>query len=71
MNGEKLENNGSLDITEQQFIKMGSKERDLMMFRNVVYIRKKFKDYNLNKKIQYIWLFVLTMALGLRNYIPL
>jgi len=54
----------SLDITEQQFLKMGSKERDLIMFRNVVYIRKKFKDYALNKKIQYVWLSILTAVMA-------
>lgn len=63
--------NNGLDITEEQFMKMNSKERDLMMFRNVIHIRKKFKDYSLTKKIQYVWLFALTIGLGLRKYIPL
>ena len=63
--------NSGLDITEEQFIKMSSKERDLMMFRNVTHIRKQFKDYKLNKKIQYAWLFILTIATGLRKYIPI
>jgi hypothetical protein len=61
----------NLDITEEQFLKLSAKERDLMMFRNVVHIRKNFKDYKVNKKIQYVWLFVLTIALGFRKYIPL
>jgi len=51
-----------LDISEEQFMSMGSKERDLTMFRNMVYIRKQFKDYKLNKKIQYVWLSILTTA---------
>ena len=55
-------NGNGLDITEEQFIKMNSKERDLVMFRNVTHIRKRFKDYSLNKKIQYVWLFILTIA---------
>jgi len=54
-------NNCGLDITEAQFIKLSSKDRDIMMFRNVVHIRKQFKDYNFHKKVQYVWLSVLTV----------
>ena len=60
-----------LDITEEQFMRMDSKERDLMMFRNLTHIRKKFKDYSFHRKINYVWLFALSMAIGLRKYIPL
>ncbi len=35
-------NNNGLDITEEQFMKMKSLDRDLIMFRNVTHIRKKF-----------------------------
>ena len=58
-----------LDITEEQFLKMDSKERDLIMFRNVTHIRKKFKDYSFNRKIQYVWLSILTACLGFKNFI--
>ena len=58
-----------LDITEEQFLKMDSKERDLIMFRNVTHIRKKFKDYSFHRKIQYVWLAVLTIALGFKRFI--
>ena len=54
-----------LDITEEQFIKMGSKERDLIMFKNVTHIRKQFKNYSFHRKIQYVWLSVLTSILGI------
>ncbi len=63
--------NNGLDISEEQFIRMGSKDRDLMMFRNVTHIRKKLKDYSFHRKIQYVWLFALTIALGLRRFIPI
>jgi len=49
-----------LDITENQFLTLSSKERDLMMFRNVVYIRSGLRDYKFHKKVQYAWLSVLT-----------
>ena len=65
-------NNTGLDITETQFMKLSSKERDIMMFRNLVHIRKQFKDYSFHKKIQYVWLSVLTILnaayLGIRGW---
>lgn len=56
-------NNSGLDITEEQFMKLSSAERDIMIFRNLVHIRKQFKDYDLTKKIQYVWLTILTAIL--------
>jgi len=64
-----------LDITEEQFMQMGTKEQNLMLFRNLVHIRSKFKDYKVHRKVQYVWLVVLTTLLcgfaGLRKYIPI
>ena len=54
-----------LDISEEQFMQMNSKQRDLTMFRNMTHIRKQFKDYAFHKKVQYVWLTVLTAALGI------
>ena len=65
-----MSSNG-LDITEEQFMKMSSVERDLIMFRNVTYIRKKFKDYSFHRKIQYVWLSVLSLVLIGKRFIPL
>ncbi len=58
-----VENNG-LDITEEQFMRMNSKERDLTMFKNMTHIRKQFKDYGFHKKVQYVWLGVLTVGMS-------
>ena len=67
-----MANSNGLDISEEQFMKMSSKERDLMMFRNVIHIRKQFKDYSFHKKVQYVWLSVLTAGLmilaGIRGF---
>jgi len=60
-----------LNISEEQFIKMNSKDRDLIMFKNVTHIRKQFKDYSFHRKITYVWLSVLSIAIGLKKYIPL
>jgi len=65
-----MSSNG-LDITEEQFMKMSSVERDLIMFRNVTHIRKKFKDYSFHRKIQYVWLSVLSLVLIGKRFIPL
>lgn len=65
-----MANNG-LDIAEKQFMKMKMKEQNLMLFKNIVHVRKKFKDYKIVKVLGFIWLFVLTAALGLRKYLPL
>lgn len=63
--------NTGLDITEEQFIKMSSKERDLIMFKNVTHIRNRFKDYSFHRKINYVWLSVLTIIIGLKKYLGL
>jgi len=65
--------NNSLDITEAQFMKLNSKERDIMIFRNLVHIRRQLKDYKIHKKIQYWWLSALTILnaayLGIKGFI--
>jgi len=65
--------NDGLDINEAQFMKLSTKERDIMIFRNVVHIRKQIKEYKLHKKIQYAWLSVLTVLVaafyGIKNFI--
>ena len=59
-----MANGNGLDITEEQFMRMNSKERDLTMFKNMTHIRKQFKDYGFHKKIQYCWLSCLTAGFG-------
>ena len=54
-----------LDITEEQFRKMTSLDRDLVMFKNVTHIRRQFKDYAFHRKIQYVWLSLLTSIAGI------
>ena len=54
-----------LDITEEQFMRIKLKEQNLILFKNVTYIRKRFKDYSFHRKIQYVWLSVLTSIVGI------
>lgn len=61
----------SLDIGLNEFKRMRSQDRDVLMYTNMVHIRKKLGDYQLNKKVQYIWLMILTIALGFKKFIGL
>ena len=58
-----------LDIGLKEFKRMRSLDRDELMYNNLVYIRKRFGDYRLNKKIQYIWLVLLTIFVGAKKFI--
>ena len=63
--------NNGLDISLEQFKKMRSIDRDVLMYNNLVFIRKTMGDTKFHRKIQYVWLFILTVALGLRRFLPL
>jgi hypothetical protein len=63
--------NCGLDITEDQFMKMSSKERDLIMFKNMIHIRGKLKNYSFHRKIQYVWLGLLTGFIGIKKFMGL
>ena len=55
-----------LEVDLEQFKKMKSMDRDVLIYKNVVVNRQsKFSTY-----FMYIWLFVLTVAMGLRKYLP-
>ena len=64
-----MRNNG-LDISLDQFKKMRSIDRDEIIYKNLVHIRKNVGDTRFHRKIQYVWLFVLTVALGFRRFLP-
>lgn len=62
-----MENN--LDIALAEFKGMRSMDRDVLIYNNLVHIRSQMGDYRFHKKIQYAWLLVLTVALGLKRFI--
>ena len=64
-----MANNNGLDIGLKEFQRMKSMDRDVLMYNNLVYIRKKIGDYKLQKKIQYVWLFLLTAFVGLKKFV--
>ena len=63
-----MANNG-LDIGLKEFKGMRSLDRDVLMYNNLLNIRKKIGDYKLHKKIQYVWLIGLTIFVGIKKFI--
>ena len=60
-----------LDLDLKQFCKMTAKDRDLVIFKNLVHIRKDLGDRKFHRKINYVWLIVLTGLIGAKKYIGL
>ena len=60
-----------LDLNLEQFAKMSAKDRDLVIFKNLVHIRKDIGDRKFHRKIAYAWLLALTGAMGLKRYMGL
>ena len=63
-----MTNNG-LDIGLAEFKRMKSLDRDILFYNNLVHIRHKLGDYKFHKKIQYVWLIILTIAFGFRRFL--
>ena len=60
-----------LDIGLEEFKRMKSLDRDVLIYNNVKHVRELFKDYKFNKKFIYSWLFLLTVFVGLKRFIGL
>ena len=58
-----------LEVGLAEFKRMKSIDRDILVYTNLIYIRKKMGDYKLNKKIQYVWLCLLTLFMGVKKFI--
>ena len=65
MNGFTMGNNG-LDISLEQFKKMNSLDRDVLIYQNVCAVR----GNKVKLTFAYIWLFLLTVVMGLRQFLP-
>lgn len=59
----------NLEVGLAEFKRMRSLDRDVLMYNNLVHIRKKISDYKLHKKVQYVWLTILTIFVGLKKFI--
>ena len=61
--------NNGLDIGLSEFKRMKSTDRDVLMYNNIIHIRRKVGDYKLHKKIQYVWLVLLTIFMGVKRFL--
>ena len=51
---------GGLEINLVSFEKMKAKERDVLIYQNVLDTKKTLTDYKFHRKINYTWLGALT-----------
>ena len=56
-----------LDVGLEQFNRMTSKDRDSVMFQNMVHIRGKVKKDQVERKLHRFWLIALTGFLGIKR----
>ena len=56
-----------LDVSLDQFSKMKSRDRDSVMFQNMVHLRGKVKSDQTERKFHRYWLLALTGLLGIRR----
>jgi len=56
--------NGGLNISISEFKRMKNSDKLDLLFENVVHIRTSLNDYKLHKKIQYVWLSVITVFIA-------
>ena len=68
----KMDNKmNGLEIDINEFKKMKPIQRDEIIYKNLIHIRNKIGDYNFHKKIQYVWLVVISGVLGFKKIIGL
>ncbi len=60
-----------LDIDYNQFKRMKSKDRDELIYKNLVHLVSNNRNSKLHGNLQYAWLFVLTIAFGFKKYLPI
>lgn len=59
-----------LNVSLDEFKRMKKNDRETVIFQNVMYIKNQGKNYNMNRTLQYIWLFVLSTIMGIRKFLP-
>jgi len=59
----------NLNIGLEEFKRMKSLDRDVLIYNNLINIRSKIGDYQFHKKIQYVWLLILTSVIGLKKFL--
>lgn len=58
-----------IQINKEEFMKMPVKEQNLVLFNNTEELKELVRGYRFHQRIQYVWLAVLTIAVGAGKYI--
>jgi len=58
-----------LEVGLEEFKRMRKIDKDIIIYNNLICIRKKLGEYKIQKKVQYIWLFLLTIFTGAKKFI--
>ena len=58
-----------LSINEHEFVQLPTKEQLTILYHNTEILKSMVGKYKFNQKIQYIWLTLLTIGLGLKTYL--
>jgi len=56
-----------LDVGLDEFGRMSSKDRDSVMFQNIVHLRRKTKSDHTERKLHRYWLIALTGLFGIKR----
>ncbi|MEK0335814.1 MAG: hypothetical protein QQN41_00055 [Nitrosopumilus sp.] len=59
----------NLDIGLNEFKRMKSLDRDVLMYNNLIHIRSRIGDYKFHKKVFYVWLTALSIFVGLKRFV--
>lgn len=58
-----------LNINMEEFKRLPQKQQLALVFENTEVLKSMVSSYKFNQKIQYTWLFVLTIGLGLSKFL--
>lgn len=59
----------SLDLGLDEFKKLKTIDRDIVIYQNLNEVRSKIYDYRFHKHVQYVWLVILSIILGVGKYL--
>lgn len=63
-----METLNGLDISENQFLKLPTRQQNVILYKNLRQIRISVQGYKFHQKVQYAWLSALTIAVGLGKF---
>lgn len=58
-----------LSINKEEFLKLPIKEQNLILFENTECLKLMIRGYKFQMKLQYLWLGLLTILMGMGKYL--